>query len=233
MLGQIVGKNTVTFSNSNAKDGLSTGIPYYISAADNMRLDEAKAIALHPSKDLVKIMEQITKYYLVKSQSNVSGVQMKSVQVKSTNSSNSSGKPKIKAPSNKTLEPIFKILHSDKNRPHCISRALKLLDMASITGKFPSRVGVSKVCSPDTDKNLSSYAHTKSVGQLYGKIDPTDYQKSMNILIDICEDKSLAFEIYKKNSIYSVPYIESKYANNIKEFNRKVSINVEKAKALL
>jgi hypothetical protein len=54
--------------------------------------------------------------------------------------------------------------------------------MASITGKFPSRVGVSKVCSPDTDKNLSSYAHTKSVGQLYGKIDPTDYQKSMNIL---------------------------------------------------
>jgi hypothetical protein len=67
MLGQIVGKNTVTFSNSNATDGLSTGIPYYISAADNGRLDEARTHALHPSKDLIKIMEEITKYYLVKS----------------------------------------------------------------------------------------------------------------------------------------------------------------------
>jgi hypothetical protein len=185
MINQITGKNTVTFARApNTTDGFSSGIKYYISDAENGRLDEAKAAGLHGSKDIIQIIENISKYYLVKCIQNITAIKIKEPSVASSpsNSLNNSGKPKIKAPTNKTLEPIFKILNENANRPHCISRALKLLDMASITGKFPSRVGVSKVCSPDTDKNLAAYTHTKSLGQLYGKIEPTDYQKSMNIL---------------------------------------------------
>jgi hypothetical protein len=101
---------------------------------------------------------------------------------------------KVSAPDNPGLTETFRLLHSRsndiatgtpgsirpdiKNIPHCISRALDLLDAASISNinqKDGSgnviMTGKTRICAPDVNKLKGKL---KSVGQLYGKLKPSD-----------------------------------------------------------
>ena len=51
----------------------------------------------------------------------------------------------------------------------------------------------------------------------------------IDIFLTHVNNKKKAFDIYKKNAIYSVHYSEKKYANNVDEFNEKVFKNIQRA----
>jgi hypothetical protein len=56
-----------------------------------------------------------------------------------------------------------------------------------LSNKFANGYGSSRICKTSLGKasgqtNLSDYVPTKSLGQLYGKVNPTDYGNSMKVL---------------------------------------------------
>lgn len=88
------------------------------------------------------------------------------------------------------IEEIYKyLLNKNKNvtnNPHCISRALQLLDAASIEKASPlsAKTRICKFAVGDFAGSISlaKYIPTKSIAQLYGKVNPLDYKNSENVL---------------------------------------------------
>ena len=71
-------------------------------------------------------------------------------------------------------------------QPHCISRALQLLDSKSIQDLLPSDAKTS-VCMYSIGNKVGSstlgqYVPTKTLSQLYGKVNPADFKKSEVVL---------------------------------------------------
>ena len=71
-------------------------------------------------------------------------------------------------------------------QPHCISRALQLLDSKSIQDLLPSNAKTS-VCMFSIGNTVGSsilgkYVPTKTLSQLYGKVNPADFKKSEVVL---------------------------------------------------
>ena len=176
------------------KDTLDYGMPYYIIDADNNILDHLRG-RYDPRSDFSIFLEQITLFYLVRKNNNLRIITLK----EKTNSTNDDElnsitqtlkHPKMVAPTNKSLEGAFTELNNTKSdyRPHCVARALQLLDSASISDdKFTTGYAKSGVCksslgSATGKTSLSDYLPTRSVGQLYGKVNPTDYTNSMKVL---------------------------------------------------
>ena len=71
-------------------------------------------------------------------------------------------------------------------QPHCISRALQLLDSKSIQDLLPSdaKTSVCKYSIGDKvgSSTLGQYVPTKTLSQLYGKVNPADFKKSEVVL---------------------------------------------------
>jgi hypothetical protein len=71
-------------------------------------------------------------------------------------------------------------------QPHCISRALQLLDSKSIQDLLPSdaKTSVCKYSIGDKvgSSTLGQYIPTKTLSQLYGKVYPVDFKKSEVVL---------------------------------------------------
>jgi hypothetical protein len=71
-------------------------------------------------------------------------------------------------------------------QPHCISRALQLLDSKSIQDLLPSDAKTSVCKYSIGDKvgasTLGQYVPTKTLSQLYGKVNPADFKKSEVVL---------------------------------------------------
>jgi len=137
---------------------------------------------LGKKKDFVKILERIVMYYIRLSRPDVQAVTFE--KKKETESTGDKNKPK--PPNNKSLKDTFTELVKENYQPHCIARALQLLDSASISGKFNNRTGTTRVCKDGlggkSSIKLSDYTPTRSFGQLFGKINPLDYQSSINVL---------------------------------------------------
>jgi hypothetical protein len=77
----------------------------------------------------------------------------------------------------KTVDEVYKPLLNQTFRPHCIARALQLLDRSLIDHPSIINQGNLKtnICTfKMADGPLSSYTPTKLLGQLYGKVDPKD-----------------------------------------------------------
>ena len=103
--------------------------------------------------------------------------------------------------SNKTIDEMYQVLRnknkteaSDQSKidydkvsqPHCISRALQLLDGTSIEAYMPTNA-TTKICKFSVGDSLSNmgldkYVPIKSLGQLYGKVDPADFDASLKVL---------------------------------------------------
>ena len=87
---------------------------------------------------------------------------------------------------NKTEVDQSKIDYDKVSQPHCISRALQLLDGTSIEAYMPTKA-TTKICKFSVGDSLSNtgldkYVPIKSVAQLYGKVDPADFDASLKVL---------------------------------------------------
>ena len=137
---------------------------------------------LSKKRDFVKILERIVMYYVRLSRTDVQAVSFEKKKEEET----TVGKNKPKPPNNKSLKDTFTELVKENYQPHCIARALQLLDSASVSGKFNNKMGNTKVCKDalggKSSMKLSEYTPTRSFGQLFGKINPLDYQSSINVL---------------------------------------------------
>lgn len=191
-------KATVTMKRIDTDSGIDTGIPYTMFEADNNLIDAYRG-RLDLREDFVEYLEMITLTYLRKKYNGIKLVKMKdkthSVNENSSET-NSTSKFKLKEPSNKSLKDVYSALDNTKGeyRPHCVARALQLLDAASINN-FPTGSGSSRICKTSLGKAsgqapLSEYVPTRSLGQLYGKVNPTDYANSMKVLSAFVQKES-------------------------------------------
>ena len=98
------------------------------------------------------------------------------VKTEDTSSSSGPGDRNVKPPKNEMLRSIYEaIKNKDAYRPHCIARALQLLDAGSIMDK--NSKGETEICKfvvgKTNDSSFRTYKPLKSVGQLFGKINPS------------------------------------------------------------
>jgi hypothetical protein len=165
---------------SQLPSNLSLGVEYQFSSDDIGLITFLKSQGLNARKDFVKILENISMYFLKQVNGSIESIKFETV--KKVDSDDD--KIKVRAPKNKSLETTFTQLISKEHQPHCIARALQLLDPASINN-FKTGNALSNVCNPKlggTTKSLSEYVPTRSVGQLYGKVNPLDYKASIEVL---------------------------------------------------
>ena len=157
------------------------GVEYQFSSDDAGLVTFLRSQGMNPRNDFVKILENISMFYIKQTNSAVEKIK---IEEKKKTSNNDDDRQSVKAPKNKSLETTFNLLKNPKYQPHCIARALQLLDPASINNFKPGNA-LSNVCVPKlggTTKSLSEYVPTRSVGQLYGKINPLDYKASIEVL---------------------------------------------------
>lgn len=169
--------NSVTMVRVNEKPSSIINGRIYQFYTDSANLVEVWSQHLDRRKDFTMFLENITLYYLKKANGNL--VPIKFEKERRSNSVNDK-KYKIEPPSNESLKSTYIEFSKKDYRPHCIARALQLLDLASINN-ITTKDGITKICSTPF-KNLSEYVATRTVGQLFGKINPLDYEKSKKIL---------------------------------------------------
>ncbi len=165
---------------SELPSNLSLGVEYQFSSDDLGMITFLKSQGMHIRNDFVKILESISTFFLKQVNGSVEIIKFDIVKKVETED----GKPSTKPPKNKSLETTHKELVNKDYQPHCIARALQLLDPASINN-FKTGTAISNVCVPKlggTTKSLSEYVPTRSVGQLYGKINPLDHKASIEVL---------------------------------------------------
>ncbi|NBO72019.1 hypothetical protein EBV26_16300 [bacterium] len=192
--------STVTMKRIDTSSSLEIGIPYQIYEADNNLLDAYRG-RLDPKDDFIEFLEMITLAYLRRKYNGITLLQLKTKSEAGEDESEGSSlegssKFSLKEPSNKSLKDVFSAMNKkEEYRPHCVARALQLLDSASLSNNFANGYGSSRICMTSLGKavgqtNLSEYIPTKSLGQLYGKVNPTDYMNSMKVLAAFVQKSS-------------------------------------------
>jgi hypothetical protein len=188
------GNNTLTLQRAqfNPTSSMSNGLEYIVSSTepDNL-LEVLKSDGLNPKGNFAEILEKITQIYLRKKYSNITFLKFKSNEGSSEEDDKRVPEGflhKLPSVKNKSINDVLTVLNSSSQlyQPHCISRALQLLDPASINN-FTSGTAISNICKYSIGKKkeltkLSEHIGIRSLGQLYGKINPADYEKSMDVL---------------------------------------------------
>jgi hypothetical protein len=165
---------------SDIPKSLNNGVEYQFSSDDAGLITFLRSQGMHVRNDFVKILENISMFYIKQTNSSVEKITFE----EKKKAQDDDNKLSVRAPKNKSLDRSFKELINPKYQPHCIARALQLLDPASINN-FATGTAISNICIPKlggTTHSLSEYVPTRSVGQLYGKIDPLDYKGSIEVL---------------------------------------------------
>jgi len=91
---------------------------------------------------------------------------------------------------NPAMDEIYQLLKGRKNQPHCLARAIQLLEPGAINKTFPEsgKGGVkTSICKfslgdkSDTVR-LDQYIPTKALAQLFGKVDKAKFEQSTNVI---------------------------------------------------
>ena len=189
------GNNAFTLQRAqfNSTSSMSSGLEYIVSSTepDNL-LEVLKSDGLNPKGNFAEILEKIAQIYLRKKYSNISFLKFK-LKYSEDDVDDDTTAPegylkKLPSLKNKSLQDVVNVLNSSSlsYQPHCVSRALQLLDPASINN-FTTGTAISNICKYSIGKKkeltkLSEHIGIRSLGQLYGKINPADYEKSMDVL---------------------------------------------------
>jgi len=136
-------------------------------------------------EDIEKILEKYTLITISKQNSDFfSKFKRESQEEKEKRDYRKEGGPA--APANPWLAQVFNELNNTptkdkdgnpvvkKRVPHCIARALDLLDTASINNLKALDKATTKICTSEITKAGSKYVPLKSIGQLYGKLKASD-----------------------------------------------------------
>lgn len=178
------------------KDSYSTGAEYYFISGNEMIDTFIGLYADKPKVQFVKILEQFVLQSIRKA-NNDGTIRMYPIAKEETNSTTG---PKViergkladdNMDKRTTIKEVYKLLLNTekgilKNKdnlhnPHCISRALQLLDAKSIQESMPqnAKTRICKVAVADKsgDISLAKYIPTKTLAQLYGKVDRNEFEK--------------------------------------------------------
>jgi hypothetical protein len=84
--------------------------------------------------------------------------------------------------SHPVVDEVYQLLKGKATQPHCIARALQLLDLKYINSLSMADTPSTNICKfvvadKKTDTTLGDYGPLKSLGQLYGKVNPLDRVK--------------------------------------------------------
>jgi hypothetical protein len=84
--------------------------------------------------------------------------------------------------SHPVVDEVYQLLKGKATQPHCIARALQLLDLKYINSLSMADTPSTNICKfvvadKKTDTTLADYGPLKSLGQLYGKVNPLDRVK--------------------------------------------------------
>lgn len=168
---------------TSSLENLNNGVRYQFSSEDNNLIDFLKAQGLHPKNNFVQMLENISMYYLKQKHPGI--IDFIKFDTKKDPGEDKTGETKTRPLNNMSLKTTYDQLLKPEYRPHCISRALQLLDPASI-GNFEKGSAVSNICKYAVGNmnsaKLSEYTPTRSVGQLFGKINPLDHKASIEVL---------------------------------------------------
>ena len=225
-------KSSVLFTRvSQTQGNLNLGVEYQFSSDETGLLDFLKTQGLNPRKDFVKMLENVTMYYIKQIDMSVESIQFDTK--KKIENDNSRG-PKVKAPKNKSLDTTFAELTSKDYQPHCVARALQLLDPASINN-FATGSAVSNVCKyalgNKASAKLSDYVPTRSVGQLFGKINPLDYKASMEVIKAFAQKDSTGNPL-SVDSVSNIPTEQQELQAAIKRLSTAFGITYADQKNL-
>ena len=154
----------------NANKSYTNGLPYKLRGGS---IYDIVTSELDAEKDFVNILDRFVILSMRKSDG--LGVNIKKFvpTVKDTRDSiHNVGS--IEGPKNQAvLLDTFNELNNKKHAPHCIARALQLLDAASINNVVTKNPGVTRICSSDINGTGKSYKPLRALGQLYGKLNVT------------------------------------------------------------
>ena len=163
-------------ANSDTKD-VSVGMNYKLISGGERERDLYEALQGDYDPDPRKVIAKIFEQYVIRSIRNNSSYSDYSIyKPRLVTQDEESLYPeerdkKTEAPkSHPGLLDIYKLNNDNKHLPHCISRALQLLDAASINDMKSGNAGT-KICSGEISGTGSTYGPLKSIGQLFGKLD--------------------------------------------------------------
>jgi hypothetical protein len=174
------------------RESYARGTDYTISDAPNSSTDLVSAIIaggnFDPKKEFSKILERVILQYVRSttgerdlSLSEIEKAQTREAVVSSRNIG--SLKAKLGTP---ILDELYQTLKLNKSQPHCISRALQLLDSKSINEFLPtgSKTSICKYSIADKKDStpITTFQPIKSLSQLYGKVNPANFKESQKVL---------------------------------------------------
>jgi hypothetical protein len=183
------------------KDSYSSGAEYYFISGNEMIDTFIGLYADKPKIQFVKILEQIV-LQAIRKANNDGTIRMYPIAKEETNVA---AGPKViergkladdNMDKRTTIKEVYKLLlNTEKgimkskenlHNPHCISRALQLLDAKSIQESMPrnpkTRICKVAVADKSGDISLAKYIPTKTLAQLYGKVDRNEFEKCKFII---------------------------------------------------
>jgi hypothetical protein len=185
--------NNITVSKTDtvdSKDNFDNGAAYKFETGTGIaRTILGEFSDLDPTKNFKEILEKIVFRSIQRKDPAVSLYKIKDADSdrKSDDSTAGIGKP-IGKMSNPAIDEIYKYIQKPgpERQPHCIARALQLIDTSTIK-KYAPTSGVTSVCKfviGDTKTSTDAYSHVplKSVSQLFGKVDPVKFKESLNVI---------------------------------------------------
>lgn len=177
--------STMTRTVTEAKEEkYENGVEY---GFDSGNLVDLLLAQYNSRKDFKKILELLV-LFAIRSNANDKSIQI--YKIKSEENTGSRTREIGKMPSsisNPIIDEFYQVLLNRKgtHQPHCISRALQIIDTSTIESYTPSS-GSSKICKfavgdQQGPIDLASYKPLKSVAQLFGKINPANFKESQKI----------------------------------------------------
>ena len=168
------------------KESYIDGVEYRFDSGTSI---DTLTVQLDAKKDFAKILESIV---LIAVRANNQDNTIKTFYKDEKEETKQTGPSQIgKLPEvikNPVINDLYQFLRNKKesNQPHCISRALQLIDRSSIE-KVSSVAAKSSICkfavADETGPiSMATYKPLRSVAQLFGKVNPADFAASQKVL---------------------------------------------------
>ena len=174
------------------KESYADGAEYAFDSGTNVEILLAQFDA---QKDFVKILENLV-LLAIRANNNDKSVQALKIESEGEGTKATSAKDIGKLPEtikNPTINEVYQLLKPGTAAPHCIARALQLLDAESIqgysalSGNKSGKKPLTNICKFAVGDQagpirIPEYKPLKTITQLYGKVNPLRFKESQEIL---------------------------------------------------
>lgn len=165
------------------KDAYPDGVPYKFDEGTNV---DVLLASFDAQKDFTAILERLVLLAVRAAKQDKTLTLFKIVKPEDTavRVSKETGMPT--SMKNPTLNEVYQQLRSATFQPHCVARALQLIDANSIQQNLPTGAKTSICRFSVGDKtgpvSLSAYVPVKAMAQLYGRVNPANFKETQKIL---------------------------------------------------